>query len=158
MLAAASISHSGAIASIKPAILKEAVCFLLVAQILLTQIGDFISAPPHSSYISKERRRRADGGGWVLASGDRAMRTSAFRGSVRPTGRILVFVDAPHPVFFRFAKRLPLASSSKELADNFPQPGRIEIETRRPAHRRAFLYGQRLRICRVPIPKMGRIN
>jgi hypothetical protein len=28
VLAAASISHSGAIASIKPAMLKEAVCFL----------------------------------------------------------------------------------------------------------------------------------
>ena len=75
----ASISHSGAIASIKPAMLKEAVCFLFVTQILLTQIGDFISAPPHSSCISMERRRRADGGGWVLASGERAMRTSAFR-------------------------------------------------------------------------------
>ena len=29
VLAAASISHSGAMASIEPAILKEAVCFLL---------------------------------------------------------------------------------------------------------------------------------
>jgi hypothetical protein len=37
--------------------LKEAVCFLFVTQILLTQIGDFITAPPHSSYMSKERRR-----------------------------------------------------------------------------------------------------
>jgi len=78
-LAVASISHSGAIASIKPAILKEAVCFLLVTQMLVTQIGNFSAQPPESSYISKERGRRADGGGWVLASGDRAMPTSAFR-------------------------------------------------------------------------------
>ena len=79
MLAAASNNHSGRIASNKLAILKEAVCFRFVTQILLTQIGEFISAPPHSSCMSKERRRHADGGGWVLASGERAVRTSAFR-------------------------------------------------------------------------------
>jgi hypothetical protein len=38
-LAVASISHSGAIASIRFTILKEAVCFLLV-----TEIGNFIRA------------------------------------------------------------------------------------------------------------------
>jgi hypothetical protein len=36
VLAAARISHSGAMASIKLTILKEAVCFLLVMEILLT--------------------------------------------------------------------------------------------------------------------------
>lgn len=39
VLPEASISHSGAIASIKPTSLKEAVCFLFV-----TETGDFISA------------------------------------------------------------------------------------------------------------------
>src|SRR5580704_14944117 len=103
MLDVASISHSGAIASIKPAILKEAVCFLLVTQILLPQIGDFIRAPPHSSYTSKERRRHADGGGWVLASGERALRTSAFR--VRDAQRGGFYSSCTHLTRFSFAFR-----------------------------------------------------
>ena len=98
MLDVASISHSGAIASIKPAILKEAVCFLLVTQILLPQIGDFIRAPPHSSYTSKERRRHADGDSWI-GSGEQAMRTSAFRVGT-PNGRILLFASKPRSVLF----------------------------------------------------------
>src|SRR5882672_789465 len=46
VLAAASISHSGAIARIKLTILKEAVCFLLV-----TQSGNFIAQPPEISAL-----------------------------------------------------------------------------------------------------------
>jgi hypothetical protein len=86
VLAAASISHSGAIASIKPAMLKEALCFLLV-----TQIGEFMAQP--------QRSLASVGSGGVAemeALGSGLLRSEqsgvGVPGSVRPTPSTLLFI------------------------------------------------------------------
>jgi hypothetical protein len=75
VLAVASISHSGAIASIRLTILKEVVCFLG------TEIGDFIRAASRNflQWEGSGGAAEENGGDWLLASRKRAMRTSAFR-------------------------------------------------------------------------------
>src|ERR1700722_12906224 len=87
VLAAASNSHSGAIVSIKPAMLKEAVCFLLV-----TEIRDFI--------LRSLQRSLAVGSGGVAEmeavgfwpwGSERCRRRRS--GSVRPTAINILFAS-----------------------------------------------------------------
>ena len=108
---------------------KKAVCFLLVTEILVTQIGEFISAPPHSSYLSKERRRRADGGVgfWPRGNEQCGCRRSGFG---TPNGRILLFASKPrsvcssasvrsgirYPVVSGWSATLPLLLSNGRVA------------------------------------------
>jgi hypothetical protein len=96
VLAVASISNSGTIASIKPAMLKEASCFLLVVQ-----TEDFMAEPPDSL----KRQRSGDVvqiEGIALQPGGGSSAHVGDPGSIRPTPSIILFpsevdVIASHP-------------------------------------------------------------
>jgi hypothetical protein len=77
-----------------------------------------------------------------------------------PNGKDSTLRARTSPGFLSLSETLSIASSSKELADNFSQSARIEIETKGPPPGGAFLFcmEERLQFCRGPIPKMGRIN